>query len=376
MEAVLKFSLDLDNQRLWHGDQPVQIGNKAFQLLRLLVNNPDQLLSKDRILDEIWGELSVSESLVKEYIHDLRVALADDPKQPRFIETVRGSGYRYLGGIDLRNMAQAGVAGVKTDSFTPSLAVLPFWALSGDPVEKVIADSVSEDIVVGLSKNPYLSVVSGEPITSFDGKPVSWRDHGHDLGVQYMLKGSVRKTGSQIRITAQLIDLATDIHLWAESYDRVGDDARAVQDEVAGSIIHALGARDSALEKSARERSIASPNSAQGAYDYYLQAREHFYRPGNSGFTAAEKFYEQAIAQDPTFARAYSGLASLRFLRFKLFLTASFESIEQKTLDLALNAVRLDPDDYLGHWVLGQLYSFQGKHTKSLAEFEDRKSVV
>jgi tetratricopeptide (TPR) repeat protein len=106
------------------------------------------------------------------------------------------------------------------------------------------------------------------------------------------------------------------------------------------------------------------------AYDCYLQAREHFYRHGDSGFAEAEALYEKAIALDPGFGRAYSGLASLHFLRFKLFLTASFESIERKTLELALHAVRLDPDDYRAHWVLGRLYLYQGKHAQSLAEFD------
>jgi len=180
----------------------------------------------------------------------------------------------------------------------------------------------------------------------------------------------VRRAGPRIRITAQLIDAESDRHLWAESYDIDFDDIFTVQDEVVGSIVHALGARDSAVEKSARRRSMEDPTTERSAYDCYLQAREYFYQPGDSGFDQAQKLYEQAIQLNPNFARAYSGLASLYFLRFKLFLTTSFQSIEQKTLDLALHSVRLDPNDYLGHWVLGQLYSFQGKHAQSLAEFE------
>jgi len=192
---------------------------------------------------------------------------------------------------------------------------------------------------------------------------------GEDLGAQYVLEGSVRKAGQRIRVTAQLIDAASDRHLWAERYDRDLDDIFAVQDEVVGSIVHALCGTDSALERSARQRSIETSVTNPSAYDCYLQAREHFFRHGDSGFDEAEALYEKAIELDPGFARAYSALAWLLFLRSKKYLTVPFESIERKTHDLALHAVRLDPDDYLAHWKLGRLYYYQGKYAQSLAEF-------
>ena len=248
--------------------------------------------------------------------------------------------------------------------------MLPFDNMSGDPEQEYFSDDITEDIITGLSKIPYLSVISRNSSFTFKGKSVRARDVSEDLGVQYVLEGSVRKAGQRIRVTAQLIDAASDLHLWAERYDRDLDDIFAVQDEVVGSIVHALGAADGALERSARQRSIETSVTNPSAYDCYLQAREHFYRHGDSGFEEAEALYEKAIELDPGFGRAYSGLASLHFLRFKLYLTASFETIEHKTLDLALHAVRLDPDDYRAHWVLGRLYSYQGKHAQSLAEFD------
>ncbi len=252
----------------------------------------------------------------------------------------------------------------------PTIAVLPFTNLSGDPEQEYFADGISEDIITGLSKNPDLFVISRNSTFTYKGKSVRVRDVSEDLGAQYVLEGSVRKAGQRIRVTAQLIDAASDHHLWAERYDRDLDDIFAVQDEVVGSIVHALGATDGVLEKSERQRSIETSVTNPSAYDCYLQAREHFTRHGDSGFEEAEVLYEKAIGLDPSFARAYSALAMLHFLRFKLYLTASFESIEQKTLDLALRSVRLDPDDYRAHWVLGRLYSYQGKHAQSLAEFD------
>ena len=368
--SEVNFKLDVGNERLMSGDQPVQISNKAFQLLHLFVSKPSRLLTKNEILDAVWGNVCVSEGLIKEYVHDLRLALGDDPKHPKFIETVHGRGYRYLGGVEIVEKPLDTDSRTPTRTRSPSLAVLPFTNLSDTPDQEYFSDGITEDIITGLSKNPYLSVISRNSSFTYKGKSVRIRDVSEDLGVQYVLEGSVRKVEQHIRVTAQLIDAVSDHHLWAETYDRDLDDIFAVQDEVVGSIIHALGARDSALEKSVRQHSLETTITNRSAYDCYLQAREHFYRPDDSGFDAAEALYEKAIDLDPDFSRAYSGLASLHFLRFKLFLTASFESIEKKTLDLALRSVQLDPNDYLGHWVLGRLYSYQGKHTQSLAEFD------
>ena len=252
----------------------------------------------------------------------------------------------------------------------PSIAVLPFANLSGDPEQEYFADGISEDIITGLSKNPDLFVISRNSTFTYKGKSVRAREVNENLGARYVLEGSVRKAGQRIRITAQLIDAASDHHLWAERYDRELDDIFAIQDQVVGSIVHALGATDGALEKSARKRSIETSVTNRSAYDCYLQARAHFYRHGDAGFKEAEVLYEKAIALDPGFARAYSALAWLHFLRFKIFFTESFDSIKQKALDLALHSVQLDPDDYRAHWVLGGLYIHQGKHAQSLAEFD------
>ncbi len=127
-----EYRLDLADERLWLGDQPVTIGNKAFLILHLFVTNPNRLLTKNEILDAVWGDLCVSEGLVKEYVHDLRVALGDDPASPTFIETIRGRGYRFLGGI--RVVEQPSKPALETSSATevPSLVVLPFINLSDE----------------------------------------------------------------------------------------------------------------------------------------------------------------------------------------------------------------------------------------------------
>jgi DNA-binding winged helix-turn-helix (wHTH) protein len=160
MVEKLEYRLDLGDERLWLGDQPVAISNKAFQLLRLLVDNPSRLLTKDRILDAVWGEVWVSEGLIKEYIHDLRSALGDDPKQPRFIETVHGRGYRFLGGIDKANDPAGAEAPREQGTDPPSLVVLPFANLSDDPKQAYFSDGITEDIITELSRFSGLLVIA------------------------------------------------------------------------------------------------------------------------------------------------------------------------------------------------------------------------
>ncbi|MDA9981380.1 tetratricopeptide repeat protein [Gammaproteobacteria bacterium] len=253
----------------------------------------------------------------------------------------------------------------------PSIAVLPFTNMNGDPEQEYFSDGITEDVITGLSKNPDILVISRNSTFTFKDKSVQVRDVGEALGAQYVMEGSVRKAGQRVRVTAQLIDAKTDHHLWSERYDRDLDDIFAVQDEVVGSILYALtGAIDGVLEKSVRQRRAEHSTTNMTAYDCYLQGRDHFYHHGNAGFEAAEALYEKAITLDSGFARAYSALAWLHFIRFKLFRTHTFEDIRQTALDLALQSVQLDLNDYRAHWVLGSVYMHDGKHAQSLAEFD------
>ena len=252
----------------------------------------------------------------------------------------------------------------------PAIAVLPFTNMSDDPEQEYFSDGVTEDVITGLSKHPDLYVISRNSTFIYKHKSARARDVGKELGARYVLEGSVRKMGERIRVTAQLTDAVNEHNLWVERYDRDLRDIFAVQDEVVGSILHALGSADGILEKTARQLYPESSTSSITAYDCYLRGREHFYRHGDDGFESAEALYEKAIQLDVEFARAYSALAWLHFVRFKLFRTRSFDSIKDKAFGLALHAAQLDPNDYRAHWVLGLLYIHQGMHTRSLSEFD------
>lgn len=369
------FKLDLDDERLWRGGKPVELSNKAFRLLRLFVDNPNRLLTKDDILEGVWCDVCVTEGLVKEYVHDLRLALCDSPRKPRYIETVRGRGYRFLGGIARIGQPEGRQRRARAPRHALSLAVTAFTNLSADPEQEYFADGITEDIIIGLSKHPHLSVISRDSTYAYKGKSMPAPRIGAELGAQFVLEGSVRKAGRHLRVAAELIDSADDLNLWAEIYDRDLGDIFAVQDEVVSSIVHALGATDGAIEKSAWERVGETPETDLTAYDCYLKAQEYFYRRHASGYNEAEALYEKAIELDLKFARAYSALAFLHFQRFKVYHKVSFESIEDKTRDLALHSLKLDSDEYVAHWVLGRLYFYLGKHAQGLAAFDRALSI-
>jgi adenylate cyclase len=290
------FKVDLRDERLWNGDQPVQINNKAFQLLRLFVGNPNCLLTKDDILEAVWGDTYVSEGLIKEYVHDLRLALSDDPKQPRFIETVRGRGYRFLGGIE--SVDQAAAAAGQSRSERPSIAVLPFTNFSGDGEEDYFADGLSEEIITALSFVPWLFVIARNSSFSYKGEAIDVRRIGTELGVRYLLEGSVRRAGKRLRVTGQLVDTESAAHIWAERFESKLGDVFALQDEITEAVVNAIGPE---IQLAEIARATRKHPRDLTAYDIYLRARAAL---NSLKIEAAIGLLDEAIAQAPDYAKA------------------------------------------------------------------------
>jgi adenylate cyclase len=252
----------------------------------------------------------------------------------------------------------------------PVLAVSPFKNLFDDPAQDYFGEGLYEDVLTGLSKVSALRVMSSSDETSgnsADGRMIA-REHG--ATTQYRLEGSIRKAGRRTRITAQLIELRSGNRVWAERFDREMDDVFELQDDVVASIVHALGAADGVIEKTARHSTVEKSGDRATAYDRYLQGRYHFYKHGASGFDLAEQRYLNAIDLDENFAPAYSALAWLYFVQFKLHRSKAFDEIRSKAMDLALKALDLDTEDFRAHWVLGGIYLHDGNHSQSIAEFD------
>jgi TolB-like protein/Flp pilus assembly protein TadD len=366
-EQKSNYRLDLGEERLWKGDEPVPVGNKAFQLLRFLVENPERLLTKNEILDAVWGDLCVSEGLVKEYIHDLRSALEDDPRHPDFIETVRGRGYRFLGGIGgvSKSPDPAAVGDVGVD--LPSLAVLPFANMSGDPKQDYFADGLTEDIITELSCFRSLLVIARNSAFTYRGRAVKVQDVGRELGVRYLVEGSVRCIDSHVRVTAQLIEAASARHIWAKRYDRELEEIFALQDEITRTIVAAI---EPELANVERERSRLKAPESLSAWDWYQHGLWHMYQETKEGNQNARRNFDKAIALHRDFAPAYAAAAyTLCFDIMNGYCEKKQQALE-KAQDLARKAIALDDREAMAHMVLGKIDLLQCRHEESIAELE------
>ena len=254
----------------------------------------------------------------------------------------------------------------------PSIAVLPFVNMSGDPKEEYFSDGITEEIITALSKVPYLFVISRQSTFTYKGKPVKVKQVSEELGVRYVLEGSVRKEGNKVRITAQLIDAITGHHLWAERYDRDLKDIFALQDEITMKIITALQVKLTQGEQAAM---IGKGTKNLEAFLKCLQSLASLTRHTKEGNAMGRKLAEEAIALDSKYPRPYVALAQTYMLDILLGTTESPERSMAKALELLKKAIALDDSEAAAHGVLGYLYAMMGQYDKAIAEAERSVSL-
>jgi len=253
----------------------------------------------------------------------------------------------------------------------PSIAVLPFTNMSGNIEQDYFSDGMTEDLITDLSQISGLFVISRNSVFTYKGKAVKVEQVAKDLGVQYVLEGSVRRVGDQVRITAQLIDSKTGHHVWAERYDRDIKDIFALQDEVTGKIVEAL-----AVKLVGDEHSRLSRKSTDnlGAYDLALRGSAHFRRHTKESNELAREMFEQAIQLDPNYMKAHTGLVWTRLMAWIYGWSHDPELLED-ALELGKKAVSLDKWSSQGHVILGNVYLWKKQHEEAIAEFERAVSL-
>jgi adenylate cyclase len=256
----------------------------------------------------------------------------------------------------------------------PSIAVLPLANLSGDPQQEYFSDGLTNDITTDLSKFSGLFVVASNSAFTFKGKPTKVQDIGDELGVSYLLEGTVQKASDRLRINAQLIDATTGLHVWAERYDRQMGDLLAIQDEIVQRIVTALAVKVSAVE---RQRVSRKETTSMGAYDYYLRGIGVMADPNNftvDGNSELRQLFEKAIELDPNFSRAYAELAYSYVREYQEGWTEDPDATLKRAEELAKKALDLN-DDFDGHWSLAIVYWNQGKFDKSFIEYETARKL-
>jgi adenylate cyclase len=249
----------------------------------------------------------------------------------------------------------------------PSLAVLPFINMSRDPEQEYFSDGMTEDIITALSRIRWFFIIARNSTFAYKGRAVDVRKVAKELGVRYVLEGSVRKAGSRVRVTAQLIDGDTGKHVWANRYDREFDDVFSVQDELTETIV---GALDPELGKAERERAKAKRPENLDAWDVYQRGLWHLYHYTKEDIEKAQKLFRQATLLDPNLGVAFSGLAEAFYFSLVYGHSDTPEHDREEALVAARTAVELDGEDAVAHSTLGRIYYVRREHDLAIAELQ------
>jgi TolB-like protein len=307
------FLLDSDRRELRRGDELLSVEPQVFDLLQYLIRNRDRVVSKDDLIAAVWQGRIVSEATLSSRINAVRNALRDSGQEQRLIRTILRKGIRFVGAVREEDGHEAAMIAMERPMSglglpdRPSIAVLPFVNMSGDPEQDYFADGMVEDIITGLSRIKWLFVIARNSSFAYKGRAVDVKQVGRDLGVRYLLEGSVRKAGNRVRISGQLIEAENGGHLWAERYDRDLTDVFALQDEMTLSVVAAIepNLRRAEIERVKRKR----PHNFD-AYDLLLRALPNLYTRTPEDSARSLPLLDRALALDPTYAQAH-GYASL-----------------------------------------------------------------
>ena len=297
-----QFRLDIGGRELWCDGQRMKLGSRALDILCILASARSALVTKAELMARVWPSAAVEDNNLQVHISTLRKVLDPRKSGQTCIVTVPGRGYRLLGCEEPQPTGSGAITAAPLGiPDRPALAVLPFQNMSGDPEQEYFADGMVEEIITAIARLPWLFVIARNSSFTYKGKAVELKQVARDLGVRYVLEGSVRKDGNRVRITGQLIDTDTSAHLWADRFDGTLDNVFALQDHVASSVAGAIEPR---LRQSEIERAVRKPTESLDAYDLYLRALAQAHRYSEEGFADAVTLLRQAIAIDLSYAPA------------------------------------------------------------------------
>jgi adenylate cyclase len=416
-----RYVLDLRRGTLRSGDDDIEIRPKTFEVLKLLVGNAGRLVSKDEIVAAVWPGLFVTDDSVVQCIKELRRALGQDGE--RLVRTVPRRGYRLeaqalpdisaappdsvdastdrlpksMAGVTARRSnwrlglaAAAGLAIVLSiglwrfpyigqdllaqralpQAGTPSIAVLPFTSPIGGGDH--FADGMTDDVINALGRFSSLTVMSRNAIAPYKGRSVTPLQVGRDLSVRYVLEGSVRRLGDQLRVTAELTDTDRSQVLWSGRFDEALRDVFAVQDRITTEVVGGLAVKVTQIEQ---QRAHAKPTESLEAYDYVLRARQAISEAKRSSNVDARALLRKAVELDPRYAAAYTGLGETYRVAVTIGWAQSPDAALKEAEALAYKALSLSDADVRAHVLLGQIHIYYGRYEQALAEL-DRATAI
>jgi len=318
-------ALDISRGSLRAGDRDVELRSKSFEVLCYLIENADRLVTKEELIRTVWPNVMATDESLAHCISEVRSALGDDGHS--IIRTVPRPGYRFVASVSDGTSGPSGAPATRPrlEAYEgddkpgglplpdrPSIAVLPFQNMSGDPEQEYFADGVVEEIITALSRFSGLFVIARNSSFSYKGHAVDVQRVGRELGVRYVLEGSVRKVAQRVRVTSQLAHAVNRSHLWADRFDGTIDDIFYLQDQIAAKVAGAIAPK---LDQAEIERAKHKPTENLGAYDYFLRGMEYSYKNTPETVSEALRLFYKAIELDPEFAAAYGMAASCYMLR-------------------------------------------------------------
>ena len=363
------FMLDVERRELRREGECVALEPQVFDLLVYLIRNRCRVVSKDDLIEIIWGGRIVSESAVTTRINAARKAIGDNGATQQVIRTIPRKGVRFV--AEVREGAaptatEPALAPAGKIPFSvpdkPSIAVLAFDNMSGDPDQEYFSDGVADDIIAELSRSRSLFVIARNSSFAYKYRPVDVMQVARELGVRYVVEGSVRRSGGRVRINAQLIDAETNHNLWAERYDRDDRELFAVQDEITNAVTTAI---QPAVADAELRRVLRKPPESLGTWEAYQRGIWHIAKYNDADNERAIELFQRAIAQDETFLAAYGRLTSAY--------CASGHTYAMRPLDEALKlagfwarkAAEIDPRDADVQIALGRIAHLSGRREEA-----------
>jgi TolB-like protein/Tfp pilus assembly protein PilF len=330
---------------------PVAVEPQVFRLIVHLIENRDRVVPKDELFAEIWDGRIVSDGTLNTRMAAARAALGDDGNAQRVIKTFSRRGFRFVADVSEIGADFAVSSPVLVPPpDKPSIAVLPFNNLSGDPEQEYFADGLAEDIITGLSRFHWFFVIARNSSFSYKGTSPDVRQVAKELGVQYVLEGSVRKVSNRVRITAQLIDALSGHHIWADTYDRDLEDIFAVQDEITQAIVAEVAPSFISAETRRIER---IPTESFDAWDYAMRGKWHLSQGSKHHTVEAKRLFETALELDPNSTTALSGLAYTSGWLINFGWAENLDEVRDVAHTAARRAIELDESDAEAHVALG-----------------------
>ena len=354
--------------RLWGGEREVKLTRKAAAVLGALIERAGQPVTKQDLFASVWGNTVVSDDALTTCIQELRKALGDDAKQPRYIETRHRYGYCFV--AELARTEPAVVARAPEpaaeSSDLPAIAVLPFIDMSPSRDQDYFCEGLAEELIDALTHVDGLRVAARSSSFQFRQGGVDLREVGRILGVGSVVEGSVRRAGDQLRVTVQLIDVATRYHKWSQRFERTFGDVFAIQDEIAAKV--AMTLRGGTALSQREQRGLRRPHTSAEPYEYYLRGRQSLHRMRQADLEQSRRMFEGAIELDADYAPAWAGLATVHALLFEWW--GSKDEDMHRADRASQIAMELAPDLADAHVARGFALSLRGLYDEAQIHFE------